>query len=616
MDKLSVLKRYFGHASFRIGQECLIDALVDGRDVLGIMPTGAGKSMCYQIPALLLNGITIVISPLISLMKDQVAALTQMGIAAAFINSSLSGAQCRQVLQRAAKERYKIIYVAPERLSAEDFLQFALLAHIPLIAVDEAHCVSQWGQDFRPSYLKIAAFIAKLPLRPAVGAFTATATEDVKEDIIRLLKLKKPHIQTTGFDRPNLRFEVIKTKDKSAYIHSYLLRHTEKSGIVYCATRKAVDSLCNELLQKGIAATRYHAGLDDYERLHNQEEFVYDRARVMVATNAFGMGIDKSNVSFVIHNNMPKNMESYYQEAGRAGRDGSDAECILLFSNGDVQTQRYFIENAQENEELSEEERRAVYMRDMKRLQKMTNYCKTNTCLRAYILNYFGENNAGECGNCGNCINEYIKQDITIDAQKILSAVARVERKYANSLGITQIVRMLHGSRDQRILQLKLDALPTYGIMRNTPRQTIREYIEQLIAQGYIAITEDEYPVLHLTALAPEVLFSGKRVSMAVLAEQVADDIARKKPAKHRESAINREPDEVLLAALKDLRKKLAIKAGVPAYIIFSNATLVDMASKKPNTLPAFLEVSGVGLVKTARYGKAFLSLIQEYEQA
>jgi ATP-dependent DNA helicase RecQ len=613
MDKQAALKQYFGHTAFRPGQEALIDALLAGRDALGVMPTGAGKSMCYQIPALLLPGVTLVVSPLISLMKDQVAALTEAGIPAAFINSSLSTAQYREAFCRATEGRYKIIYVAPERLATADFLRFAEQRRIALVAVDEAHCVSQWGQDFRPSYLKIADFIGQLPYRPVVGAFTATATEAVKQDIVRLLRLRQPLIMTTGFDRPNLSFEVVKPKSKPAYVQEYIKRNRGKSGIIYCATRAAVERVCEDLRQRAVRATRYHAGLDDEERQRNQEDFVYDRKRVMVATNAFGMGIDKSNVSFVLHYNMPKNLESYYQEAGRAGRDGESAECTLLFSKGDIQTAKFLIQNAEENAGLTEEEREAVLRRDLERLEKMIGYCQTRDCLRAYILGYFGEKLAGGCSNCGNCKAGFAAQDITTAAQKILSGVARAEKKHPYGLGVTLIVRMLHGSREQRVLQLGLDKLPTYGIMHDTDRRTIRDYMDHLVAEGYLALTEGEYPVLHLTDGARDVLFRGKPVTIPVRAAQTQEgppESGRK--GRLSETDATTASDD-LLSALKGLRTRLAQEANVPAYVIFSNASLTDMAVKKPMTAAEFLEISGVGEVKAERYGKEFLTVINEY---
>jgi len=618
MDKFSALKQYYGHNSFRPGQEELIEALLSGRDVLGVMPTGAGKSMCYQLPALLLSGMTLVVSPLISLMKDQVAALIQVGIPAAFINSSLNAVQYQEVFQRAKKDQYKILYVAPERLATSDFARFAANAQISLIAVDEAHCISQWGQDFRPSYLKIVDFIDQLPYRPTIGAFTATATPEVKHDIVRLLRLREPLNLTTGCDRPNLYFEVAKPDNKRAYMWEYIARHRDKSGIVYCATRKTVETVCDELLRRGILATRYHAGLEDEERQQNQEDFVYDHSRVMVATNAFGMGIDKSNISFVIHYNMPKNIESYYQEAGRAGRDGEPADCILLFSSGDVQTAKYLIKNSEKNEVLTVEERNAVMSREWERLDKMVNYCKTNSCLREYILNYFGEKYHSQCGHCGNCRSNFVQKNITIEAQKILSGVARVEKKYSYGLGVTLIAGMLHGSGEQRILQLGLDKLPTYGVMREIKRMKIREYIDYLVSEGYLELTKGLYPVLSLTDSAREVLFRGKNVTMPVSIALGNLNTLEKTSIPQRLASTVSDPrhtslDEELLNILKDLRSKLAQEARVPAYIIFSNSTLSDMAAKMPRSLMDFLEVSGVGEVKAKRYGEQFLNAINAY---
>ena len=605
-----LLKQYFGHDGFRNGQKPLIDAILTGRDVLGVMPTGAGKSVCYQLPALMLPGTTLVVSPLISLMKDQVTALTAMGIPAACINSMLSSGEYAQVLRRASLEEYKILYVAPERLMTADFQRLCRTAHIPLVAVDEAHCVSQWGQDFRPSYLDIAGFIADLPQRPAVGAFTATATDAVKADIVKLLGLRDPLSVTTGFDRPNLFFDVQTPQDKFAWVLDYLRRHEGQSGIVYCATRKAVDQTCQKLVQRGVSATRYHAGLPDDERRQNQEDFVYDHRRVMVATNAFGMGIDKSNISFVLHYNMPKNIESYYQEAGRAGRDGTAAQCVLLFSAGDVQTARYLINASSENEALSEAQRQEVRRLDLLRLRQMTDYCKTSGCYRRFLLRYFGEQAPERCGGCGNCVNEQRQVDITLQAQKILSGVARVERRYPGSLGTTLIVRMLHGSQEQRVRQLGLETLSTYGIMVDTDRSKIREYIDALVEQGYLVQTTGSFPVLQTTERAWEVLRGKARVTCA---ERIARAEA---PARQRSGdRQNAMPEDGLYGALRSLRLELAKAEGVPAYVVFSNATLADMAIKRPSTMEEFLDVSGVGEYKAARYGKAFLDAIREWEE-
>jgi ATP-dependent DNA helicase RecQ len=610
INKLALLRHYFGHSGFRQGQEELIDVLLSGGDVLGVMPTGAGKSVCYQLPALLLPGLTLVISPLISLMKDQVNALAQNGISSACINSSLSAEQYSEVYRHAYKGAYKIIYVAPERLTTADFLRFAEETEISLLAVDEAHCVSQWGHDFRPGYLNIPEFIACLSRRPPVGAFTATATEIVKADIERLLRLQNPLCVTTGFNRPNIHFEVLRPKNKYAALCALLADHSRQSTIVYCAARKTVESVCADLRQNGIAATRYHAGLEDYERKQNQEDFVYDRAKVMVATNAFGMGIDKSNVSLVVHYNMPKNIESYYQEAGRAGRDGENAFCTLFFSAADIQTAKFLINNGNENEALSEDERRLIHQRDLRQLEQMIAYCKTTACLRAYLLNYFGEEAAANCGNCGNCDGEIEQLDITLEAQKILSAVARVEKKYASGLGLTLIIRMLSGSREQRIKRLDLDRLPTWGIMRDIARDQIRDYADYLIAAGYLFMTADEYPVLRLTEKAREVLFRGERILYARRKQSRAEKtVLRQKASREALPSV----DEDLFAALKALRSKQAQKENVPAYIIFSNAALADMAAKRPQSPAEFLRINGVGDIKAARYGKIFLTAIHNW---
>ena len=609
LEKRVLLKQYFGHDEFRPGQEALIDALTSGRDVLGVMPTGAGKSICYQLPALMLPGITLVISPLIALMKDQVSGLAQAGIPAAYLNSALSADQYREVFRRAREGAYKMIYVAPERLETADFQCFAQEAELSLVAVDEAHCVSQWGQDFRPSYLGIAEFVANLPKRPAVGAFTATATANVKADMEKLLGLRTPVRITTGFDRPNLYFEVARPKSKDAWLRAFLSEKAGQNGIVYCATRKSVETVCEKLQDSGISAVRYHAGLSDEERRKNQDDFIYDRAQIMVATNAFGMGIDKSNVSFVVHYNMPKNIESYYQEAGRAGRDGAKAHCVLLYSAGDVRTARFLIENSEENEALDSKERALVRQRDLERLSQMTAYCKTADCLRGFLLSYFGENAPADCGNCGNCSGERIQQDITVEAQKILSCVARVEKKYRSGLGLTLIMQMLHGSREQRVLQLGLDNLPTYGILREIDRAQIRVWIEYLLQEGFLTFVGDEYPVLRLTAQAGDVLFRGERVTMSARKPSKAETLRARKYA-----PLPAETDDGLLEALKSLRFRLAQKQNVPAYIVFSNATLADMAARQPASMTDFLEVSGVGAAKASRYGDAFLAEIQRWK--
>ena len=611
MDGRAVLKQYFGHSAFRPGQERLVNALLSGRDVLGVMPTGAGKSLCYQIPALMLSGVTIVVSPLISLMKDQVAALVQAGIPAAFLNSTLTATQYETVLSRVWRGDYRILYVAPERLETARFLQLVAGLTVPLVAVDEAHCVSQWGQDFRPSYLQIAGFLEQLPRRPVVGAFTATATAQVSDDIVRLLGLREPLVLTTGFDRPNLSFAVEHPQQKGSYLYDFVLRRRDRCGIVYCATRKRVELVCAGLNQRGIEATCYHAGLPDEERRQNQEDFVFDRKPVMVATNAFGMGIDKSNVSYVVHYNMPKNLENYYQEAGRAGRDGEAAECVLLFSPGDVRTARFLIENSHENDGLSEEERKQVLLRDRERLEQMVGYCKTTRCLRSYILEYFGQTPIANCGNCGNCKGQFAERDITIEAQKILSGVARVEQNHPYGLGINLIVLMLRGSREKRVLQLRLDTLSTYGIMKDVSADKLRDYIDLLEKEGYLKRTEGEFPVLRCTRQAREVLFRGKKVAIRERVPSRAERAARRNRAEApRELSL---ADNGLFEALRSLRAELAQQENVPAYIIFSNATLVDMAVRHPETRAELMEVSGVGHVKAERYGARFLKAVRDW---
>ena len=616
MDKYEVLKQHFGHSEFRFGQEELADALLSGRDVLGVMPTGAGKSVCYQLPALLLPGTALVISPLISLMKDQVASLTQAGIPAAYLNSTLSQEQYREVFRRARRGDYKLIYAAPERLAAPNFLQFARETEISLLAVDEAHCVSQWGQDFRPSYLKIAEFIQSLRRRPPVGAFTATATEQVKEDIRQLLLLRDPLCLTTGFDRPNLFFEVVRTKSKDGWLEKFIDSRPRQSGIVYCATRKTVDAVCATLAGHGVSAARYHAGLPEEERRNSQEDFEYDRVRVMVATNAFGMGIDKSNVSFVVHYNMPKDLESYYQEAGRAGRDGSVARCTLLFSAQDVRTAKFLIDHSSDNEELPEVERERLRLRDLGRLDRMVAYCKTTGCLRAFLLRYFGQEAPESCESCGNCAGVLEERDITIEAQKILSAVTRVERQYRSGLGVAVTVRMLRGSRDQRVLQLGLDKLSTYGVMSGTDRTQIRTYIDLLVEQGYLRLDGADYPVLRTAERAKQVLFHGERVCYTFRRPEQQEEVV--KPEAGAQSSAQtpaQTADQGLFDVLRELRTRLALTQGVPAYIVFSNASLSDMAARKPRTTEEFMEVSGVGAVKAKRYGKEFLAAIEAWRR-
>ena len=605
MTKQEALKKYFGHTAFRPGQETIIDRLLQGRDVLAVMPTGAGKSACYQIPALLLPGITLVISPLISLMTDQVNALIQAGVRAAYINSSLTAGQYRRVLSLAAAGTYKIIYVAPERLDTEGFAEVFSGTPISLLAVDEAHCVSQWGQDFRPSYLKIAEFAAKLPVRPVIGAFTATATGAVKQDICHLLNLRDPFSITTGFDRPNLYFGVQTPRDKEAELLRLLGEYKEQSGIIYCSTRKAVEEVCTLLNEHGFAATRYHAGLPDEERRRNQDEFVYDRKSIMVATNAFGMGIDKSNVSFVIHYNMPKNLESYYQEAGRAGRDGSPADCILLYSPGDVRTAQFLLEHAEPNPDLSEEEQESLRAKDRERLKYMTFYCTTSECLRAFILRYFGEDAPPFCGNCSGCDIDTATVDATIDAQKVLCCVAKTGQRY----GINMIIDVLRGSKNERLLRLGLNHQSTYGILADCPQTELRRLIQAMMMQNALLLTDSEYPVLMLSEKAAGIL----RGKAAVFVKKA---ISKKKPETKKSCIQTDDVDTDLFNELKKLRARLAKEVHAPAYTVFSDAALADMCRKLPRTPAEFLEVSGVGQAKLDRYGDAFLHIIAPYAQA
>ncbi len=603
--KHDILKQYFGHANFRQGQAELIDSVLNGRDVFGIMPTGAGKSICYQVPALLMEGITLVVSPLISLMKDQVNALVQSGIKAAYINSSLTAGQYGKVLSNARQGAYKIMYVAPERLLTEDFLQLASESLISMVTVDEAHCVSQWGQDFRPSYLKILEFVDRLSVRPVISAFTATATAEVREDIIAILRLRDPFVITTGFDRKNLSFAVLAPGSKGPALLEIVKRNRDKSGIIYCSTRKAVEAVCSELNRKGFSATQYHAGLDNDERHANQDDFLYDRKTLMVATNAFGMGIDKSNVSFVVHYNMPKNLESYYQEAGRAGRDGESAECVLLYSGQDVRTNQFLIEaNRDTDGDMPPEQQKALIQKDKDRLKAMTFYCATTDCLRAYILRYFGESSPNFCGNCSNCNTKFETTDITVEAQKILSCVIRIAQRN-KSFGKTMIADILHGTKNERIQRTGMEDLPTFGILSEISLHRIRTLLDFLILNGYLALSTGEYPVVKPTDLCGEILRGKKTLEMKLPKEE---RVVR--PGKGKPELAN---DTDLLPELKELRKRLASAARVPAFVIFSDATLHDMCAKLPQTEEEFLGVSGVGVAKAKKFCIPFTTLIREY---
>lgn len=608
-EKYDVLREVFGYRSFRAGQEGLVDAVASGRDVMAVMPTGAGKSLCFQVPALMGDGVTIVVSPLISLMKDQVGALIQNGVRAAYINSSLTPAQIDRALCNAASGMYKLIYVAPERLLTESFLDFAVNAKIDLLAIDEAHCVSQWGQDFRPGYLDIAEFAARLPRRPVIGAYTATATAAVRADILRLLGLREPFCMTTGFDRPNLRFEVIHAPgkaNKQTELRSLLAELSGQSGIVYCGTRKNVEEVCDDLCAAGLPATRYHAGLEEGERHRNQDDFLYDRAPIMVATNAFGMGIDKSNVSFVIHYNMPKDMESYYQEAGRAGRDGSPARCVLLYAPADVRLAQFLIEHSEPNEDISPGTRAILRQREEERLRQMTFYATTTGCLRAFILGYFGEKAPADCGNCSNCLAEAGEEtDVTVEARAVLRCVAQTGERY----GAGMIVNLLRGVRDERTARFDDVELPVMGVLHEHSNARLRELIGLLVTAGFLRRTEGEYPVLELGARADELLTGSRRVT-ARLRNPAPRAKAEKKPRVPVSAA--GVPDEGLYEALRELRKKLADRAGVPAYAVFTNATLSDLAIYRPTSPEALLAISGIGEAKARRWGKEILACIRD----
>lgn len=620
MTPKEALKKYFGYDSFRPHQDELIAKVLAGQDVLGVMPTGAGKSLCYQIPALCLPGWTLVVSPLISLMQDQVAALTLSGVPAACLNSAQDEAEQREIFARAYAGEYRLLYVAPERLETAGFRSFCEERPPVLAAVDEAHCISQWGQDFRPSYLRLSTLLEELPVRPRIAAFTATATEIVRQDIARLLCLREPFVMVSGFDRPNLWFGVRAStgpNQKKELLLQWLREREGKSGIVYCAARKTVDEICALLRENGIAAGRYHAGMDGEERRQMQEEFLYDRLTVMVATNAFGMGIDKANVSFVLHFNMPQDLESYYQEAGRAGRDGEPAECLLFYSKQDVRMCEYMISNSREaNSELDEETRERVITQARERLRQMTYYSTTTDCLRGFFLRYFGEHPPKECGNCSNCLAGRKPQDVTIEAQKIVSCVYRL-RQRGRTVGKMLIADILRGSANERIRSMKLETLSTYGIMKDVPRRTIVYLIERLTEAGYLTDTGGDYPVICLNARSNEVIRDRLPVTL-VLREDLAQE--KVKPEKQGKTAVKvrqHDPldvDSELYSRLAKLRGELAAKDKVPAFMVFSNATLREMAALVPHSDAAMLEVSGVGEQKLHRYGREFLRCIADYE--
>lgn len=594
------LQKYYGYPDFREGQRRIVESVLAGADTLGIMPTGGGKSVCYQIPALMFSGLTLVVSPLISLMKDQVDALTAMGIPAAYINSTLSGKEVNEVIRAARRSQIKLLYVAPERLELDWFREEMKQLQISCVAVDEAHCVSQWGHDFRTSYLAVSPFVDELPVRPIVAAFTATATPQVMDDMTSLLKLSEPSVFVTGLGRDNLAMTVLRGENKREFILNYTHSHAHQPGIIYAATRKDVDDLYQRLNDSGVPTGRYHAGLSDQEREKSQESFLYDDIRVMVATNAFGMGIDKSNVRYVIHYNMPKNMEAYVQEAGRAGRDGDPSECILLFSAQDIMTQKFLIEQNPQDESRKHNEYR--------KLQQMVQYCYSTSCLKWAMLDYFGEDHDNKpCGICSSCRDERELVDRTRDAQIVFSCIHRMRERF----GVSLIAAVLKGSRNKKVLQYGFDQLPTYAMLRALTEKQISELINLFIAEGYLRLSEGQYPIVQLEPLAVDVLKGNHIVMMrAPEAEKNVSDSKRKKSYDTGPSAVN----EVVFEQLRLIRRELAERDRVPSYIIFNDATLREMSVICPTSEVAMLKIKGVGEVKFRKYGKPFLDFFQEMD--
>ena len=599
------LKAVFGYDSFRQGQESVINAVLDGRDILAVMPTGAGKSLCYQVPAMLLSGITLVISPLISLMQDQVKALNEAGVDAAFINSSLSEKEMHDTFKNASKGQYKIIYVAPERLMSEGFVRLAKGVEISMITVDEAHCISQWGQDFRPSYMDIAEFVNVLDKRPIISAFTATATQNVREDIICSLGLTNPYFLVTGFDRENLFFQVDKPQSKDRFILDYLDRHKGESGIIYCATRKNVDSLYTLLKKRNISVAKYHAGISIEERKQMQDDFVFDYTSIVIATNAFGMGIDKSNVRFVIHYNMPSSMENYYQEAGRAGRDGLNSECILLFSPQDIIINRFLLEH-KDFSEIDPTDAMTIRERDIKRLQIMEGYCYTTECLRNYILKYFGEDPKKPCDDCGNCLRQFETLDMTDEAKKIINCIYESRGRYGKNI----IMDTVLGAKTARLEEIGASEYKSYGVLESSNKNLLRRLIEELLLEGYIQT--GEYQVLKLGDIS-KLKLKDTKVLVKITDEDKATNrkLKPKKNIKGMDSLTS--SGFKLFDKLKELRLEIAREEKMPPYIVFNDKTLIDMCAKMPTTKSDMLNVSGVGENKYGKYGERFIAVIKEY---
>lgn len=599
------LKAVFGYDSFRPGQEAVINAILDGRDILAVMPTGAGKSLCYQVPAMLFSGITLVISPLISLMQDQVKALNEAGVNAAFINSSLSEKELNDTFKNAYKGHYKIIYVAPERLMSEGFISFAKSVEISMVTVDEAHCISQWGQDFRPSYMDIAEFINILDKRPIISAFTATATQNVREDIICSLGLNNPYFLVTGFDRENLFFQVDKPQNKERFILDFIGRHRGESGIIYCATRKNVDSLYTLLRKQHISVGKYHAGMSNEERKQMQNDFVFDYTSIVIATNAFGMGIDKSNVRFVIHYNMPSSMENYYQEAGRAGRDGLNSECILLFSPQDIIINRFLLEH-KDFSDVDPIDAMTIRERDIKRLQIMEGYCYTTECLRNYILKYFGEDPKKPCDDCGNCLRQFETLDMTDEAKKIINCIYESRGRYGKNI----IMDTVLGAKTARLTEIGATEYKSYGVLESSNKNLLRRLIEELLLEGYI--DTGEYQVLKLGDISRL-----KNTETKVLVKITDEDkiTKRKEKPKSNKKGMDSLTSKgfKLFDKLKELRLEIARAEKIPPYIVFNDKTLIDMCAKMPTTKSDMLNVSGVGENKYGKYGERFIAVIKEY---